>query len=139
MTKPKDVDEASMQFVVTVLVDDPITDNVHQPYSAFNQGFDAYELFRMPVVESVSSRFGTRLVGNGMGRSERAKCERRKQRYRTDSGTAFPVWKNPRKLKKAWKSVLVSKLKTNGICRGGWSLRWVPRQGWTLTLHRKSR
>jgi ribosome modulation factor len=49
MTKPKDVDEASMQFVVTVLVDDPITDNVHQPYSAFNQGFDAYELFRMPV------------------------------------------------------------------------------------------
>jgi hypothetical protein len=26
------------------LVDDPLTDRVHQPYSAFNQGYDAFDL-----------------------------------------------------------------------------------------------
>lgn len=31
----------SLEYVLTVVRDDPTTDAVHQPYTAFNQGFDA--------------------------------------------------------------------------------------------------
>jgi ribosome modulation factor len=36
--------DSTIDFVTTVLVDDPKDDTVHQPYSAFNQGFNAFEL-----------------------------------------------------------------------------------------------
>jgi len=45
----KDADGAAMQFVVSVLIDDPSTDNVQEPYSACNQGFDAYSVFGLPI------------------------------------------------------------------------------------------
>jgi len=32
----------TIESVTTVLVDDPISDTVHQPYSAYNQGFSAF-------------------------------------------------------------------------------------------------
>ncbi len=35
---------STVESVVAVLVDDPIENTVHQPYSAYNQGFDAYGL-----------------------------------------------------------------------------------------------
>lgn len=33
----------AIEEVVLVLVDDPVSDTVHQPYSAYSQGFDAFE------------------------------------------------------------------------------------------------
>jgi hypothetical protein len=34
----------TIETVTTILVDDPVNDTVHHPYSAYNQGFAAYGL-----------------------------------------------------------------------------------------------
>ena len=44
MTKTKHTNNLPVHEVVTVLVDDPVRDKVHHPYSAFNQGFEAKEM-----------------------------------------------------------------------------------------------
>lgn len=46
------------------------------------------------------------------------------------------IVKNPRKLKKAWKKLMLSKLRSNGLRRGGWKFHWVPMAGWTLEFKR---
>ena len=39
----------TFESVTKVLIDDPVDDTVHMPYSAFNQGFDACEKLHLPI------------------------------------------------------------------------------------------